>query len=67
MKDPYEIIKAHYVTEKSTMLAGFHTAEKNRPRSLQKCKGPKYVFVVDRDAIRVKLPRLWKKFIKSKK
>jgi large subunit ribosomal protein L23 len=45
MKNPYEIIKSRYVTEKSTMLGSLQSAESNK--SLAKCKTPKYVFVVD--------------------
>jgi len=48
MKDPYEVIKARYVTEKSTVLEQLHTAKSNR--SLARCESPKYVFVVDTGA-----------------
>lgn len=45
MKDPYQVIKSRYITEKSTLLESLCTAE-GKP-SLTKCKGPKYVFIVD--------------------
>lgn len=48
MKDPYEVIKSRYVTEKSTVLEQLHTAESNK--SLTRCDTPKYVFIVDRFA-----------------
>lgn len=48
MKDPYQVIKSRYITEKTTVLEGLHTAT-GKP-SLSKCKGPKYVFIVDINA-----------------
>lgn len=48
MRNPYEIVKSRYVTEKSTVLEKLHTAESNK--SLARCKTPKYVFIVDRGA-----------------
>lgn len=48
MKDPYEVIKSRYVTEKVTVLEQLHTADSNR--ALERCKSPKYVFIVDRHA-----------------
>ncbi|MCE2983641.1 MAG: 50S ribosomal protein L23 [Parachlamydia sp.] len=47
-KSPYEVVKYQHVTEKSMVLQQLKTAESNR--SLQRCKSPKYVFVVDRTA-----------------
>lgn len=47
-KNPYEIIKNQYVTEKSTMLQELKNADSNV--SLRRCKSPKYVFVVDTGA-----------------
>lgn len=44
MRDPFEIVKSRYVTEKSTMLEQLQLAESHR--SLAKCKLPKYVFIV---------------------
>lgn len=45
MRNPYQIIKHRYVTEKSCMLEGLKNSESNP--SVRKCKSPKYVFVVD--------------------
>lgn len=45
MKDPYQIIKSRYTTEKTTVLQQLQSAESNR--SLSRCKSPKYVFIVD--------------------
>jgi large subunit ribosomal protein L23 len=47
-KNPYQVIKHQYVTEKSMMLQGLKTAESNP--SLKRCDSPKYVFIVDRSA-----------------
>lgn len=46
--NPYQIVKHQHVTEKSVMLEGLKDAESNI--SLKRCKSPKYVFIVDRDA-----------------
>ncbi len=48
MKDPFAIIKCRHVTEKTATLESLHTATSNR--SLERCKSPKYVFIVDPDA-----------------
>lgn len=47
-KDPYQIIKHRYVTEKANVLLHLKDAKSNR--SLAKCEAPKYVFIVDREA-----------------
>ncbi len=47
-KNPYDIIKSRYMTEKTNVLAGLHKAESNP--SLKKCKTPKVVFLVDKKA-----------------
>ncbi len=47
-KNVYQVIKHQYVTEKSMMLQRLKTAESNP--SLKRCKSPKYVFIVDRNA-----------------
>jgi len=47
-KNPHQIVKHQYVTEKSMMLQRLKTAESNP--SLKRCKSPKYVFVVERSA-----------------
>ncbi len=47
-RDPYEIVKSRYMTEKASMLQKLQTSESNP--SVRKCKSPKYVFVVDKKA-----------------
>lgn len=47
-KNPYEIVKHQYVTEKAMMLEKLKSAESNP--SLARCLSPKYVFIVDRKA-----------------
>lgn len=47
-KDPYQIVKHQYVTEKAVTLQELKNAESNP--SLKRFKLPKYVFVVDCDA-----------------
>lgn len=47
-RDPYQIIKHRHVTEKSTVLENLKNAESNK--SIARCKSPKYVFIVDRQA-----------------
>jgi large subunit ribosomal protein L23 len=48
MKNPYDIIKERYITEKAAMLGRLQSAESNR--SVARCKTPKYVFIVDQRA-----------------
>lgn len=48
MKDPYDVIKQRYITEKATVLEKLQDGEGNR--SLARCKTPKYCFVVNRTA-----------------
>lgn len=45
MKNPYDVIKSRYVTEKSTVLEQLQDNESNR--CVARCKSPKYVFSVD--------------------
>jgi large subunit ribosomal protein L23 len=40
------VIKSRYITEKATMLEQLQNAESNR--CVERCKSPKYVFIVDR-------------------
>lgn len=47
-KQPYQVIKHQYVTEKTRVLQNLQTAKNNL--SVSRCKNPKYVFVVDRNA-----------------
>lgn len=47
-KNPYDIIKHQHVTEKSVMLENLKDADSNP--SVRRCKSPKYVFIVAKDA-----------------
>ena len=47
-KNPYNVIKHLRVTEKAMMLEKLKNETGNK--SLARCKSPKYVFVVDKDA-----------------
>lgn len=44
-KNPYDVIKSRYVTEKATMLSNLKNAKGSR--SLNRCESPKYTFLVD--------------------
>ena len=44
-KNPYDVIKSRYITEKATVLSSLKDAESNA--SLRRCTSPKYVFLVD--------------------
>jgi large subunit ribosomal protein L23 len=44
-KNPYEIVKRRYITEKATLLSSLKDAKNNA--SVRKCESPKYVFLVD--------------------
>ena len=44
-KNPFDIIKSRYVTEKSRTLELLKSNESNA--SVRKCKSPKYVFLVN--------------------
>lgn len=54
-KNPYEVIKRQYITEKATMLQNLKTASRNL--SLSRCKSPKYVFIVDRSASKTEIAK----------
>lgn len=47
-KDPFQVIKHQYVTEKTQVLHGLKNATSNP--SVTRCVSPKYVFIVDVDA-----------------
>lgn len=49
MKNPYDVIKRCYVTEKTSMLEGLSKDLPNRKKGSH-CKDPKFVFVVDKQA-----------------
>ncbi|MGA8164247.1 MAG: 50S ribosomal protein L23 [Waddliaceae bacterium] len=47
-QDRYHIVKNLHVTEKSRVLQELKNAESNP--SIRRCKAPKYVFIVDKEA-----------------
>lgn len=53
--DTYRVIKSRYITEKSSMLEGLQFATSNK--SLNRCKAPKYVFLVDLNATKVEIAK----------
>ena len=52
-KNPYDVIKGRYITEKTTLLGSLKDRENNR--CIAKCKTPKYVFVVDDKANKMEI------------
>ncbi len=48
MKNPYDIIKKRYFTEKAAVLENLKNATSNK--SIARCESPKYTFVVDSKA-----------------
>ena len=64
MKDPYQVIKSRYITEKTTMLGGLHKASHNP--SLAKCDSPKYVFLVDINATKPEIASAIEKMYSEK-
>lgn len=63
-KNPYEVIKHLYVTEKAVVLENLKTA--GGSRSLQRCKAPKYVFVVDKTASKPEIAHALEEIYKAK-
>lgn len=47
-RNPYNVIKSRYVTEKARVLEGLHSSNSNP--CVKKCNTPKYVFLVDKSA-----------------
>ncbi|CAG9046299.1 50S ribosomal protein L23 [Chlamydia abortus] len=50
MKDPYDVIKRHYVTEKAKTLEGLSLGNGEGKKKGSYCKHPKYTFIVDSNA-----------------
>lgn len=65
MKNPYDIIKSRHVTEKATVLEQLHASTSNR--SVAKCKNPKYVFIVKREANKYEIAEAVQELFKEKK
>jgi large subunit ribosomal protein L23 len=55
MKNPYEIIKSRYVTEKARVMEGLHSNTSNP--CVKKCDTPKYVFLVEKTASKLEIAR----------
>lgn len=64
MKNPYEIIKKRYVTEKSGVLENLKQAKSNR--SVSRCENPKYVFLVDPKANKTQIKTALEEIYKDK-
>lgn len=64
-KNPYEVVKHQYVTEKSAMLEGLKDAKSNR--SLARCESPKYVFIVDPSANKSEIAAAVEEIYRDKK
>lgn len=47
-RNPYNVIKSRYVTEKARVLEGLQANSSNP--CVKKCNTPKYVFLVDKNA-----------------
>ncbi|MGE0199299.1 MAG: 50S ribosomal protein L23 [Simkaniaceae bacterium] len=54
-RNPYQIIKSRYITEKTTVLEGLQHASSNR--CVSKCNKPKYVFIVDKKANKTEIAK----------
>lgn len=63
-KDPYQVVKHQYVTEKAVMLENLKTNESNP--SVRRCESPKYVFVVDRTAKKPEIAKALEEIYKEK-
>lgn len=63
-KNPYDVIKNLHVTEKSLVLENLKS-EKGNP-SLERCKSPKYVFVVDNNACKAEIAHAIEEIYKDK-
>ncbi len=53
MKNPFDVIKSRYVTEKSTVLEELQNRTSNR--AVARCKSPKAVFIVDSNANKIEI------------
>jgi large subunit ribosomal protein L23 len=47
-RNHFHVIKSRYLTEKASMLEGLAASESNK--CIRKCKTPKYLFLVDKNA-----------------
>jgi len=63
-KTPYDIIQSRYMTEKTRVLQELQNAESNP--CVRKCKKPKYVFLVDRNANKAEIAKAVQKIFSEK-
>lgn len=63
-KNPYEVIKRMHVTEKSMVLQNLKNEKGNK--SLERCKSPKYVFIVDKTATKADIAHALEEIYKDK-
>lgn len=54
-KNPYDVIKSRYITEKAQVLGNLHKSESNV--CVKRCNTPKYVFLVDRKANKIEIAK----------
>ena len=54
-RNPYNVIKSRYVTEKTRVLEGLQNNNSNP--CVKKCNTPKYVFLVDKAATKQEIAR----------
>ncbi|MCB1180639.1 MAG: 50S ribosomal protein L23 [Chlamydiia bacterium] len=64
MKNPYQVIKSRYITEKSTVLERLQDGESNKSQA--RCHLPKYVFLVDRCATKPEIAHYLMEIYKEK-
>lgn len=64
MKNPYEVIKKRYITEKATVMEQLHNKKSNR--SIARCELPKYVFIVDGNANKTEIAHAIEALYKEK-
>ena len=64
-RGPYHVIRSRYVTEKATVLEQLHQSSSNR--CVSRCKNPKYVFIVDKDATKPEIARALETIYAEKK
>ncbi len=63
-KDPYHTVKYRHVTEKAMMLQELKNSESNP--SVKRCKSPKYVFAVDKNANKYEIAKAVEEIHKEK-
>ena len=64
-KNPYDIVKSRYITEKAAVLSSLKDAKSNA--SLRKCESPKYVFLVDPTANKTQIAEAIETIYNNKK